>query len=79
MKLLDFLNVFSKLIYEATLRMNEYKSDHHPNKHLPIAEVLKPLKSLPETKNIKLILLGLTTFQKLLNSQIISNVSKINK
>ena len=36
--------------------MNEYKSDQHPNKHLPTAEVLKPLKRLPETKNIKLIL-----------------------
>lgn len=72
---MGFSYIFLKLIYEATLRMNEYKSDQHPNKHLPTAEVLKPLKRLPETKNIKLILLGLSTFQKFLNSQIISNVS----
>ena len=72
----NILIFFEQLIYEATLRLNEYKSDQNSNKHLPIAEVLRPLKSLPETKNIKLILLGLGTFQKLLNNQIISSVFK---
>jgi len=55
--------------------LNEYKSDQSSNKHLPITEVLRPLKYLPETKNVKLILLGLGTFQKLLNNQIIFSVN----
>lgn len=57
---------------EAHTKIAEVKLD--PSKDLPMNEILKALKYIPETKNSKLIILGLNCFQKFLNNQILKKV-----
>ncbi len=57
---------------EAAIKIAEIKVD--PSKDLPRNEILKALKYIPDTKNSKLIIMGLNCFQKFLNNQILQKV-----
>lgn len=62
-----------KILNEANTKIAEIKLD--PSKDLPMNDILKALKYIPETKNSKLIIMGLNCFQKFLNNQILQKVN----